>query len=511
MMIPQEMFVAKAEVDSTVAQLWQFIQDSARQATAAHVVEEELFRKLLALGRQLYAQFLALQGTGDVGEHFALPDGRSLRRLENTHQRSLLTIFGEFLLDRAVYGTREGQAIEAAPLDARLQLPESKFSHLLQNWNQLVATEQPYGQVAKVLEMILGVSQHVDSLERMSRGMSASAEEFCWSQPAPPAAEEGEILVESADGKGVPIRHAADAPPIRDHEHRPGPKPDRKRMATVAAVYSVNRFVRTPAQVLEALFHDPQAARPVDLPQRPRPQHKRTYARLDDDPKLPNDQPVNGAAAAFGWLEQQVRERLATRSQPVEVVCVMDGQPSLWELRERFQSDLPTVQILDLLHVTSRLWKAAHLFHPGDLPAAEAFVREQAGQILAGGVKSVIHSLRSRATRRGMSAARRSSLEVICKYFTKNRDRMRYDEYLRRGYPIASGVIEGACRHVVKDRLERTGMSWTPTGAQALLHLRAIATSNQWDAYHQYRVEQETKRLYSYRSQLNPLEWPLAA
>ncbi len=508
-MIPQEMMVAKAEVASTVARLWEFIENGVRQAAAAHVVEEELFRQLLALGRQLYGQFLALQGTGDVGEQFTLPEGRELRRLEGSPRRALLTIFGEFWLDRAVYGTRAGQAIEAVPLDARLQLPESKFSHLLQNWNQLLATEQPYGQVAKVMEMILGLSQHVDSLERMSRGMAASAEDFCWSQPAPPSAEEGEILVESADGKGVPIRHAADAPPIRDHQHRRGPKPDRKRMATVGAVYSVDRFVRTPEQVLEALFHEPQAARPDDLPRRPRPQHKRTYARLDDDPER-TEEPVNGAIATFGWLDDQVRERLAARKQPVEVVCVMDGQPSLWELKERLQSDLPTVEILDLLHVTSRLWKAAHLFHPGDLPAAEAFVREQAGKILAGGVKTVIHSLRSRATRRGLNATYRRSLEVICNYFAKNRDRMRYDEYLRRGYPIASGVIEGACRHVVKDRLERTGMSWTPTGAQALLHLRAIATSNQWEAYAQYRVERETERLYPYRAQLNALEWSLA-
>src|SRR5687768_1640729 len=122
-MIPQEMVTAKLEVESTVAQLWQFIEGAARQATAAHVVEEELFRKLLALGRQFYARFLALQGTGDVGERFMLPDGRELRQLENSHQRSLTTIFGEFLLDRAVYGTREGQALEAVPLDARLQLP----------------------------------------------------------------------------------------------------------------------------------------------------------------------------------------------------------------------------------------------------------------------------------------------------------------------------------------------------------------------------------------------------
>jgi len=510
-MMAQDAAKAKMEVVTMLKRLFQLVEQGARAGTAAHVVEEQLFRQLLVVGRQVYEHFLAFHGTGDVGEQFALPDGRQVQRFPEPHARPLVTIFGEFTLARAVYGSREGQQIEAAPLDARLQLPDSKFSYLLQNWDQLVTTEQPYGQVSRIMELILGVSQHVDSLERMSRQMAARAEEFSRSQPPPPAAEEGEILVESADGKGVPIRHAADAPPIRDHAHRRGPKPDRKRMATIGAVYSVDRFVRTPEQVLEALFHDPQQPRPDDLPQRPRPQHKRTYARLDDDPRVPAAQRVNGQAATFGWLDQQVRSRLARRRKPIEVVCVMDGQKSLWDTKATFQADLPTVDILDLLHVTSRLWTAAHLFHPQDLVAAEAFVREQTLRILRGRVKSVIHSLRSRATRRGLAAAARKSLEVICNYFAKNRARMRYDEYLQKGYPIASGVIEGACRHVVKDRLERTGMSWTRRGAQALLHLRAIATSDHWDAYQTYRVERETQRLYPYRQQLPPLELPIAA
>ena len=510
-MMAQDVAKAKVELETVVKQLLQLVEQGAREGTAAHVVEEQLFRQLLGLGRQAYGHFLALQGTGDVGEQFALPDGRQVQRFPEPHVRSLVTIFGQFTLLRAVYGSREGQQIEAAPLDARLQLPASKFSYLLQNWDQLVTTEQPYGQVSRIMEMILGVSQHVDSLERMSRQMAASAEEFSGSQPAPPAAEEGEILVESADGKGVPIRHAADAPPIRDHAHRRGPKPDRKRMATIGAVYSVDRFVRTPEQVLEALFHDPQQPRPDDLPPRPRPQHKRTYARLDDDPRVPSGQRVKGQAATFGWLDQQVRSRLARRRKPIEVVCLMDGQKSLWDTKATFQPDLPTVEILDLLHVTSRLWTAAHLFHPRDLPAAEAFVREQTLHILRGQVKSVIHSLRSRATRRQLAVAARRSLAVICNYFAKNRERMRYDEYLQKGYPIASGVIEGACRHIVKDRLERTGMSWTRRGAQALLHLRAIATSDHWDAYQTYRVEHENQRLYPYRQRLPPLEFPIAA
>jgi hypothetical protein len=508
-MLTQNQEAAKVEVADGVAELHQFIQHAARDGMAEHDVERGLFRRLMRLGHGLLGEFFAQQGTGDLGEQFTLPDGRVLMRLTETHARPFATIFGEYLLERAVYGTDEHQKIEAVPLDARLQLPDSKFSHLRQSWEQLLATEQPYGSVSQVFATIFELRLYVDSLERGSRRLSADAEEFCWSRPVPPAREEGEILVESADGKGVPIRHAADSPPVRDHEHRPGPKPDRKRMATVGAVYSVDRFVRTPEEVLEALFHDPEKPRPATLPERPRPQHKWTYARLDDDPNQPER--VNGQAATFGWLDEQLRRRLSRRRKRVEVVCLMDGQESLWTMKERMQSDIKTVDILDLLHVTPRIWSAARLFHPRDDDAAEKFVREQTDRILRGAVGTVIHSLRARATRRGLSNAAKSSLEEICQYMRKNRDRMRYDEYLRKGYPIASGVIEGACRHVVKDRLERTGMSWTRPGAQAVLNLRAIATCDQWDEFDTYRIERETARLYPYRDTLATLEWPVAA
>jgi hypothetical protein len=506
-MITQERLADKPELVDEMAQLRQFIHDAARDGTAAHEVERGLFRRLLSLGHDLLGEFFVLQGPGDIGEQFTLPDGEVLRRQPELHDRPYTTIFGDFTLWRTVYSRGTHQKLEA-PLDARLQLPDSKFSHLLQSWDQLVATEQPYQQVSRVFETIFTLRQHTDSLERMSRRLSADAEAFCWSRPVPPAKEEGEILVESADGKGVPIRHAADTRPIQEHQHRPGPKPDRKRMATVGAVYSVDRFLRTPEQVLEALFHDPDEPPSPEAPQRPRPQHKWTYARLDDDPQQP--EAVKGQAATFGWLDQQMRARLKRRRTHVPVVCLMDGQESLWSMKDQTQSDLVTVDILDLLHVTPRLWTAATLFHPRDESSAEAFVREQVQRILDGQVNTVIHSLRARATRRRLSEEKKTKLEVICHYFAKNAKRMRYHEYLRQGYPIASGVIEGACRHVVKDRLERTGMSWTRPGAQAMLNLRAIWTCDQWDEFEKYRIERETDRLYPYREALNILEWPLA-
>jgi hypothetical protein len=102
-------------------------------------------------------------------------------------------------------------------------------------------------------------------------------------------------------------------------------------------------------------------------------------------------------------------------------------------------------------------------------------------------------------------------LETSCRYFSKHEERMCYDEYLCEGYPIASGVIEGACRHVAKDRLERTGMSWKRAGAQVMPNHRTIWTCDQWDEFDNYPVERETARLNPYRESLNTPEWPVAA
>ena len=215
------------------------------------------------------------------------------------------------------------------------------------------------------------------------------------------------------------------------------------------------------------------------------------------------------APAVFGWISDEIAQRHAGSDKPI--VCIMDGEKSLWGMRDLFQGQLGMVDVLDLLHVTPRLWDAASLFHRRDSKAAEKFVKDRVLRILQGKVGAVIRGLRCMGTTHKLSGKKLSDLNKICRYFATNRRRMRYDEYLARGYPIASGVIEGACRHVVKDRLERTGMSWVPQGAQAMLDLRCIYLTEQWEEFTALRIETETKRLYPYRETLEPLTWHVAA
>ncbi len=230
-MIAQEVVVAKSqELHQVVDQLVTIVVDAIRDHTPIHTVEGKGMKVLLQAGQKALQLLVDCLGNGDVGQEYQLPDGTTVKRSDEPQSRAYVSIFGKIDIQRYVYAQRKGQAIEFAAIDARLALPAGKFSYLLQDWDQDFAMEEPFGQVAKRIEKILGLHQHVDSLEHMNQEMARQVDAFQTSLPIPPAEEEGEIFVQTADGKGVPIRRPTDAPPIVDHQHRTGPKPDRKKM-----------------------------------------------------------------------------------------------------------------------------------------------------------------------------------------------------------------------------------------------------------------------------------------
>jgi hypothetical protein len=180
-------------------------------------------------------------------------------------------------------------------------------------------------------------------------------------------------------------------------------------------------------------------------------------------------------------------------------VFLSDGQEALWEAR-RYWLPERAVDILDVLHVTPRIWQAAHVFHDEGSPEAEDFVRTRLLRILQGKATGVMRGLREMATKHGLRDVAAKAIRGVCAYLQANVGRMRYDEYLAAGYPIASGAVEGACRHLVKDRMERAGMHWVVEGAQAMLDVRSVYISGLWKEYQEYRIERETNRLYPHRA-----------
>ena len=493
-----------ARLQALVEEMIGGVLQTVQQHLPLHELERQTWGRLLAMGHEVLALLFALLGPGDVGETTTLGDGRTLRRLLDLHRRDYQSPFGEFDLERYGYGTREGQELELVPLDERLALPVGKFSYLLQEWDQSEATEASFGQTSQIVKRILGLKQHVDSLEQMNRRLAEHVESYHQAQAVPPPESEASLLVQTIDHKGVPLRHPADRPTITDHDPQAERRKDRKRMAAVAGVYSVEPYVRTPEQVLESLFAPPGRQRPEELP-RPRLQNKRLRACLSHVNSQGDE--IDGTAAMFGWLADETHARNPQRLKTL--IHITDGEPQLRTGRDVFQAEVPMVDILDLLHATPRVWAMSRLFC-ADEASRTAFVKERVRRILRGEVKSVVQGLRSLVTRRKFKGKRREKVAKVCAYFETNADRMRYDEYLAKGYPIASGVIEGACRHVVKDRMERTGMGWTVAGAQAMLSLRCLWVGEDWDVYLTFRIQQETKQLHPHRADLKEMKWALA-
>jgi len=479
---------------SQVQDLSRYVHESAKGSDGIHTIEQGIWQHILALGRSALGLYLSIVGDGDAGATIALSESQASHRLPQKQHREYQSVFGHFQIKRYVYGSRVGQKIECVPLDSRLQLPESKFSYLLQDWDQSLAVESPYAQVNKTLARILGFSQSIDSLERMNRQMSQSVNAFEQARPAATSVPSGNIIVASADGKGVPIRHRADSPTIAGHRPNRGPKPNRKKMAIVGAVYSIAPRVRTPESVLCSLFRVPQAM--PNAPDTVKPQSKRVRAQLTI-----NSAPEAASATdqIFAWLRDQVQQRQS--EIPAPVVKLMDGQPSLWQAAE---TTLPTnaIQVLDLLHVTSRVWQVAALWQFPSFEDTLTTVKAFVSHILNGRIKDLIITWRLLADSDTFNTSQQKLLKGICRYFQNNLHRMRYDQFLAAGYPIASGVIEGACRHVVKDRMERAGMQWSMQGAQAMLNIRAVALNQDWTTFNNFRVQHENERLYPYRNRL---------
>jgi hypothetical protein len=479
MMMTQECAFLKAQTQ--LRQVEAFVEQASNEGQRIDRVERELFSQLLALGRTLLEAFVAGQGDGDVGAELEISDGRRLRRLKDVHVRRYLSIFGELLIQRRVYAQRDKQPIARVPLDERLGLPAGEFSYVLEDWLERLCVKESFHEAVGDLRQLLGVAPSERAAEQISQRLAEHAEAFGIQHDPPPAEEEAELLVATADGKGVPMRRPL-AERVRSGPRRgKGEKANKKQMAYVGAVYTVDRFRRTADDVIDEL------ARKECATQRPSPQHKQVWAEMT---RVLEGESCSGRQRLF--IEMAVAAQQRDPQRRKTLVCLMDGEAALWSVAREW---LPrAVGILDLFHVLERLWQAAHCLHPEKSRLAEQFVTHRLRMLLQGKVGYVIGGLKR--LRDGLHGQKRRTMTTVLGYYENNRQHMRYDQYLAAGYPIGSGVAEGACRHVVKDRMEQTGMRWTVPGAQAMLDLRAIYLNDRWNDYLNYHIETEQTALY---------------
>jgi hypothetical protein len=500
MIVASSFVLGKSDILGTLADdLTGLVRRSIRDGASLDELERSVFQRVLSMGRAAVDMFLEGQGNGDLGESIATEEGVVLHRSETVTPRPVRTIFGEHCFEAFVYSRGAKQKIELRPIDARLNLPHGKASYLFQEFTQMFCVEKAFGVAARQFGTVFQQQLSVDVLEEINREMGTQADGFLDSLTAPAVADEGELLVTTADGKGVPlVQQDAQKIPVFDEKERPG----NRRMATLGCVYTVNRHIRTPEQIVAALFHDDAEPPPETRPE-PCGKRYRGYFTYTE----PDEEPLPSAYRTWTWIAREVTARHQD-GQPV--IRLMDGQPSLWNaadacldefverLRQRRETNL-VIDVLDVIHVSSYVWRAAKVFH-AHKEHQEAFAHERLLRILRGEVSGVVKGLRRMATEHELGGSQLKEVSTVCNYFENNARRMRYDEYLKAGYPIASGVIEGACRHIIKDRMEQGGMRWRQVGAEAMLNVRAVNASSEREKFGHWRQQQEAKRVHPHRA-----------
>jgi hypothetical protein len=470
---------AQAQFDA----LKQRILDHSQKQIRIDRAERNVFTELLSIGLMLLRAFVAGAGVGDEGEQVSR-GGRTLQRSDKLRRKLYRSVFGTLSILRWVYAVGAKKKIEYAPTDARLGLPHGEYSYVMEDWQQRLCVKETFAEGVEGLAAILGVKASVETAEEMNLRMAEYAESFRIQQPAPPAGTEETILVATADGTSVPM-HRADCTTAPSAEA--GTRKGSTRRAYVGAVYSIEPFVREPQDVLDELFRQQAATR------RPRPQGKRLWAEM-----AAAREGISTFGSEFVFIEMAIDVQARDPDRQRTLVCLMDGEQKLWDLQREWLGR--SVEILDLFHSLERVREVSKVVQPKDKSRREAWVSDQLGDLLTGKVETVIRRWRrlAREAEQGKRWTKDNQKTVMSAigYFSNNRHRMRYDEYLSNGYPIGSGIAEGACRNLVKDRMDCTGMHWRLPASRAMLKTRALYLNGEWDDFVEYRIQREQETLY---------------
>ncbi len=460
-------------------------------------LERELAAKGQELIRQLMQAHLQLRAPGAAGEAVSDAEGAGHEQARG-HSRELETLFGPVVVDRLGYARPGTESLH--PLDAALNLPEDRYSFGVRRRIAEEAAKGSFEEAAEEVERTTAAHVPKRQAEELTVRAAQDFEAFYQERRETALVKDptGKVLALSFDGKGVVMRREdlreATRKAAEGAQHKlktrlcRGEKRNAKRMATVGAIYTVAPYPRTPEDIIQSLAGK-APSRPESLrPRRPRPEDKRVMASLE-------------------WTMEEVIAELFADAQHRDPrhgklwVALVDGNPSqirlIGEAAQRQQVAVTTV--VDFIHVSEYVWRAGTAFHKEGSPELEDWVQPRLLEILKGNAGLVAAGMRRSATRRDLAPEARKQVDLCARYLHTLKPYLRYNDYLTQGLPIATGVIEGACRHLVKDRMDRTGARWSLTGAEAVLRLRALKSSGDFDEYWRFHEAQERKRNHAAR------------
>lgn len=414
---------------------------------------------------------------------------RPHRRKES--QRQLTTVFGEVKVTRIGYSTKQTGVSALYPEDGKLNLSVDQYSDGVRQRVAIEASKVSFAETSTTIEQTTGATVGKRQCEELTVKVAQDFDDFYAQRQLNIEESTSDLLVLTTDGKGIvmhgdDLREATAKAAEKNKGHKktrlsPGEKRQRKRMATVASVYSTPRYIRQPTDII---------GEKRDPPKRPIIANKRVWASVRHDAKT---------VISSAFQEAERRDPKHTRNW----VVLIDGEPHQLEYIKAaaVKAKVSVTAVLDFIHVLEYVWKAAYCFFSSGSDEAEKWVMEKALRVLQGKSSDVAAGIRRSATLQELSDKERENVDKCADYLLKYRDLLQYDNYLSEGYPIATGVIEGACRHLICDRMDITGARWRLDRAEAVLQIRALRASGDFEEYWNFHKMQEFKRNHASKFQ----------
>lgn len=466
-------------------------------ANDAAATERAIFNKLLDIGRALFTGYTQEVGPGDEG--FRVTHNGEAYTRKHQHTRTLLTVFGKVTISRCIYTSPSQGVPRYVPTEARLNLPGRKHSYFVQQMLSRLTLKDTHREAVGFFEELFGHKISTMTTDNLMPEIAVETLAFNETlQPKLPGevgpdgrvAEpaEGLLQVISFDGKGVPI--IKDEPAEMTPRLTKGKKRQTTKEALVGLEYLVAPKIRDAHSVAMNLVMPKAVKVRAQAPEEPAPEafyQRASFVHYESN--------LTDKYSVFDRIGERVDARGERASSPLPQVCVIDGAE---RLISRAKARFPAATIvLDIIHVSEYLWQAAHAVHGEGSPRARTMVLAHLERILEGKVGRVIGGLRQRcAAHRKLTSKRREKIEKAITYFENHREYMCYDTYLEQGFPIGTGVVESACGHLVKERMDKAGARWSPPGADAMLRLRAIYASGNWNDFLAFHERKKHQLLY---------------
>jgi hypothetical protein len=359
------------------------------------------------------------------------------------------------------------------PLDAKLSLPERSYSDCVQEMMGAIEVWVPQDNTLGLIEQFFGLSIAKGSLQGSAADQAAYVDTYYDQRSVPETPDEDTIWVVTVDGKGIPMTRR-DSPPPQARRSK-GQKKTAKKEAVVTATYTVAPYPRTRDDIIQALLAPAREPDPISpTPVRPPIHGKQTFGTLD------------GKTVALEQLSTRVAQRQQTSI--IHRIALTDGALALQHQTRVAFPDFTL--ILDLIHVVEYLWDAVNVLLGETHPDRTAWMTDALRCVLDDNLDQLLGHLDYQRSSPALSTAQQKTLTTVSNYLRRNQPYMHYQHYLAQGWPIGTGVIEGACRHLVKDRFEQSGMHWSRAGADAMLRLRAVALNGDWTEFQRFRRQQ---------------------